>query len=76
MKVNDKGFLRVDVDGIGQQTGLFTGSQVRMMAASLAASKPWVNDLIDGKGIIREQIQGVIIAEQVPDIIAKLEAMK
>ncbi len=49
VKVNDKGFLRVDVDGIGQQTGLFTGSQVRMMAASLAASKPWVNDLIDGK---------------------------
>jgi cytochrome c biogenesis protein CcmG/thiol:disulfide interchange protein DsbE len=32
--------------------------------------------LIDGKGIIREQIQGVILAEQVPEIVAKLEAMK
>lgn len=32
--------------------------------------------LVDGKGIIREQIQGVILAEQVPEIIAKLEAMK
>ena len=32
--------------------------------------------LIDGKGIIREQIQGVILAEQVPEIVAKLEKMK
>ena len=32
--------------------------------------------LIDGKGIIREQHQGVILAEHVPEIIAKLEAMK
>lgn len=32
--------------------------------------------LIDGKGIIREQHQGIILAEQVPEIIAKLEAMK
>ena len=32
--------------------------------------------LIDGKGIIREQIQGVILAEHVPEIIARLEAMK
>lgn len=32
--------------------------------------------LIDGKGIIREQIQGIIIPEQVPEIIAKLESMQ
>lgn len=32
--------------------------------------------LIDGKGIIREQIQGIIMPAQVPEIIAKLEAMK
>src|SRR5690606_8352675 len=32
--------------------------------------------LIDGKGIIREQIQGVILADDVPRIMAKLEAMK
>ncbi|WP_033073049.1 DsbE family thiol:disulfide interchange protein [Sphingopyxis sp. MWB1] len=32
--------------------------------------------LVDGKGIIREQIQGVILAEHVPEILAKLEAME
>ncbi len=32
--------------------------------------------LVDGNGIIREQIQGVILDEQVPEIIAKLEAME
>jgi cytochrome c biogenesis protein CcmG/thiol:disulfide interchange protein DsbE len=32
--------------------------------------------LVDGKGIIREQIQGVILADDVPEIIAKLEAMQ
>jgi cytochrome c biogenesis protein CcmG/thiol:disulfide interchange protein DsbE len=32
--------------------------------------------LVDGKGVIREQIQGVILADDVPGIIAKLEAMK
>ena len=29
--------------------------------------------LVDGKGVIREQIQGVILADRVPEIIAKLE---
>ncbi len=32
--------------------------------------------LIDGKGIIREQHQGVILDEHVPEILAKLEALK
>ncbi|MEY4269821.1 MAG: hypothetical protein RLZZ58_1037 [Pseudomonadota bacterium] len=32
--------------------------------------------LIDGKGVIRRQIQGVIAAEDVPAIIAELEAMR
>lgn len=49
VKVNNKGFLRVDVDGVGQQSGLFTGAQARMLAATFSASKPWVNDLLDGK---------------------------
>lgn len=49
VKVNNNGFLRVDVDGIGQQSGLFTGAQARMMVASMGATKPWVNDLLDGK---------------------------
>lgn len=32
--------------------------------------------IIDGKGVIREQIQGIITAEMVPEIVAKLETMK
>lgn len=32
--------------------------------------------LVDGHGIIREQIQGVITAEAVPGIIAKLQGMQ
>ncbi|MEQ1510318.1 MAG: redoxin family protein [Sphingopyxis sp.] len=31
--------------------------------------------LVDGRGIIREQIQGVIAADQIPALVAKLEAM-
>lgn len=32
--------------------------------------------LIDGKGVIRRQIQGIILPEQVPEILAELEAMR
>lgn len=32
--------------------------------------------LIDGKGVVREQIQGVITDAMIPEIIAKLDAMK
>lgn len=32
--------------------------------------------LVDGGGIIREQIQGIIAAEDVPGVIAKLEGMQ
>jgi cytochrome c biogenesis protein CcmG, thiol:disulfide interchange protein DsbE len=32
--------------------------------------------LVDGKGIIREQIQGIITPEMVPEIQRKLEAMR
>ena len=32
--------------------------------------------LIDGKGVVREQIQGVITDEMIPEIVAKLDAMK
>jgi cytochrome c biogenesis protein CcmG, thiol:disulfide interchange protein DsbE len=32
--------------------------------------------IVDGKGIIREQIQGIITADMVPEIKAKLEALK
>lgn len=32
--------------------------------------------LIDGKGVIREQIQGIIMPEQVPEIVTKLKAMR
>lgn len=32
--------------------------------------------LVDGRGIIREQIQGVILPEQVDELVAKLEGMR
>ncbi len=32
--------------------------------------------LVDSKGIVRQQIQGVIVEQDIPDIIAKLETMK
>lgn len=32
--------------------------------------------LIDGKGVVREQIQGVITDDMIPEIIVKLDAMK
>ena len=32
--------------------------------------------LVDGRGVIREQIQGVILPEQVDELVAKLEAMR
>lgn len=32
--------------------------------------------LIDGQGIVREQIQGVILESDIPRIVAKLESMK
>jgi cytochrome c biogenesis protein CcmG/thiol:disulfide interchange protein DsbE len=32
--------------------------------------------IIDGKGIIREQHQGVILDAHVPELLAKLEALK
>ncbi len=73
VKVNDKGFLRVDVDGIGQQTGLFTGAQVRMMAASLSAGKPWVNDLIDGKWM---QVDGATMNELAAKATQQADAPK
>lgn len=32
--------------------------------------------LVDAKGVVREQIQGVIVEAALPEVIAKLEAMK
>lgn len=32
--------------------------------------------LIDGNGVVREQIQGVIVESDIPRIVAKLDAMK
>ncbi|MFT4294008.1 MAG: hypothetical protein QM582_01185 [Micropruina sp.] len=49
VKVNNKGYVRADVDGLGQQSGLFTGTQVRMMLSSFAGEMPWLNELVDGK---------------------------
>lgn len=49
--VKSKAYLHADVDGIGQATGLFTGTQVKMMAASAAKTMPWITPLVEGKWV-------------------------
>lgn len=41
-------FLRADVEGLGQATGLFTATQVKMMVGQFTNQFPWVANLIDG----------------------------
>ena len=48
-------------------------SQVQIALGSSGVPETF---LVDGKGIIRQQIQGVITAELVPEILAKLEGMR
>ena len=48
-------------------------SQVQIALGSSGVPETF---LVDGKGIIRQQIQGVITAEMVPEILAKLEGMR
>lgn len=48
-------------------------SQVQIALGSSGVPETF---LVDGRGIIREQIQGVISPEQVPGLVAKLEAMR
>jgi cytochrome c biogenesis protein CcmG, thiol:disulfide interchange protein DsbE len=52
--------------------GADTRSQVQIALGSSGVPESF---LIDGNGIIREQIQGRITDDQVPEIIAKLQAM-
>ena len=65
-------FLR-DVGNPFDRIGSDVQSSVQIALGSSGVPETF---LIDGKGIIREQIQGVILPEQVPEIVAKLEAMK
>lgn len=44
-------YFKADVDGIGSKTGLFTGTQVKMMMTDLPAEMSWLNDVVDGKWI-------------------------
>ncbi len=46
--VDSQFFLHADVEGIGQATGLFTATQVKMMATQLSAQLPWLTDVING----------------------------
>lgn len=49
--VDSQIFLHADVEGLGQATGLFTATQVKMMAGQLSAQLPWLTDVIDGKWV-------------------------
>lgn len=53
--------------------GADTRSSVQIALGSSGVPETF---LVDGNGIIREQIQGVISPEQVPEIIAKLQGMR
>jgi cytochrome c biogenesis protein CcmG, thiol:disulfide interchange protein DsbE len=53
--------------------GADTRSQVQIALGSSGVPETF---LVDGRGVIREQIQGVVTAEMVPEIIAKLEGMR
>lgn len=46
--VDSQLFLHADVEGIGQATGLFTATQVKMMAGQLTTTLPWITDVING----------------------------
>ncbi len=48
-------------------------SQVQIALGSSGVPESF---LVDGNGIVREQIQGVITAAMVPEIVAKLEGMR
>ena len=60
----------------GNPFGRIGSDQQSSVQIALGSSGVPETFLIDGKGIIREQIQGIIMPDQVPVIIAKLEAMK
>lgn len=56
-----------------QRIGSDMQSSVQIALGSSGVPETFV---IDGKGVIREQIQGIITPEMVPDIQRKLEALK
>ncbi len=53
--------------------GADTRSSVQIALGSSGVPETF---LVDGNGIIREQIQGVISPEQVPEIVTKLQGMR
>jgi cytochrome c biogenesis protein CcmG/thiol:disulfide interchange protein DsbE len=53
--------------------GADTRSQVQIALGSSGVPETF---LVDGNGIIREQIQGIIEPERIPEIMAKLEEMR
>ena len=58
-------FVRADVEGIGQATGLFTGTQVKMMASQLTSTMPWVTDLIEGKWMTFDEATVAQLLDQI-----------
>ncbi|MFT3877282.1 MAG: hypothetical protein QM708_12785 [Propioniciclava sp.] len=46
--VDAQAYLRADMEGLGQATGAFTATQLKMMLADLASEMPWVNEVLNG----------------------------
>jgi cytochrome c biogenesis protein CcmG/thiol:disulfide interchange protein DsbE len=64
------------LDQHGNPFSRIGSDQMSSVQIALGSSGVPETFLVDGKGIIRRQIQGVILADEVPKIIAELEAMK
>ena len=49
--VDSQLFLQADVEGLGQATGLFTATQVKLMVGQLGTQLPWITDVIEGRWV-------------------------
>lgn len=49
VRVGKEMFVKADVAGIGEKSGLFTGTQVEMITGEASKQAPWVADLVAGK---------------------------
>ncbi len=57
-------YLHADVEGIGQATGLFTSTQVKMLTDSAATQFPWINDVVDGKWVTLDKATAAKFVEK------------
>lgn len=57
-------YVHADVEGIGQATGLFTSTQVKMLSEQAAAQMPWITDVVDGKWVTLDKATAAKFVEK------------